>query len=258
MGEAKSLLDVPKNKGTPLPANARFEAQRFMQYLGVIAGVEQPSGWFETTGLLDLYCRRGGMEDVRRLASTCVSVVCLVRKNQCSTCRLDLDALAKEASRFALWLQRLGFLVDADISTDDIKADQMRVLKVMRWVTNRPSEFTWISALCKRFDIMTRGVMGSKTDFVCKSGSAAAQSLIAQQPASSSMTPRSVANGLFCLGLITTGLLPKDALLPAHVDVAIWDGLFPFSSCSLPSEHVKEMIAMVQVAANCSLDALRA
>lgn len=248
---------------SPLDPVMREAALQILHVLGEVAGLGL-AGWYTAAVLFDAQYLRRKSRVHEALPTVCAAVVSLVRKTDSSTWRCRADALADKASELARGLHVYPHSADCEVKLQDLLQEERAILKTMGWRLDIPSVFSWMSALCERFNIVSCGLVASNLEFVFQQlALPGARTLVMRNAATPELAPRRVANGLFCLGLVTAQLMPLDALRPDELDSQSWEALFTrgpgaVPRCALPPGHARQIFEVLQVAAGCDADTLKA
>jgi hypothetical protein len=268
-----------------------------MHHLCDLAGLG-PSAWFDAVLLLDAY-RLKGSPSPEELSAACAAIVALLRKNDGTSQRWQ-TLFAREASQLANRLANLGFQARAppgeasvptsdeednqsdgeddqsnsEVSTEDILAQECRILAAVDWQVNLASVHKWLWTLCERFKVILRERLSPSLEWVFQQGLLSARAYLQRMDgacvdvasnARPPLPPQRVANGIFCLGLVSARLLPVEALRPKDVGLEEWATLYAKSqwqgaagTCALPHGHLNMMVEALQVTTRCCAAELQA
>lgn len=279
--EAKEMKILAMAKGQPqIPEQVREAALRFLHALAGTLRLKT-SGWLDAALLFDRYClSSSGMIRTESLPELCVAIATIVKKNDDSGNRrraargtgtrrssvIDTVALSQLATQYGHWLSGMGFSSGAhSVDEEDIFSQEKNVLTALDWSIGVPSVQAWIGALCRRFDVLTVRMQSATLEWIKSQGITSAGMLVLNQVAFASMTPRAMANGLFCTFLIVAATLPAEALQPAELTEREWEDLLSESQCRVarPSSTGRpaasqSLLSLLQVVAGCGLPTLRA
>lgn len=245
-----------------MPLQARDAVVRFLMHLVEHLGMA-PSTWFDAVLLLDVYQLRVNV-GLEAIPAACAAVVALLRKSDSAKIRVNVASLAAEASQLALWLHNLGFLAEVEVVAETVRAQELAILAALDWRVGVVSVEAWLTSLRARFGIVTSGRVAPTVDWVLQKSIFSARAFLHGKSSCASLSPRQMANGLFCLGLVAARLLPLDALRRDKVEAKEWEKLFVDSQwhgavepCALPDEHLWHMLDTLEVATGCSLSVLK-
>jgi len=220
--------DVPP--GQPLNQELRKAALQFLTSLVELSGLPQ-STWFDAVLLLDL-CYLSGRVGEEVLPSVCTVLVTVLGKNESATSTVRLADLSILTTRFAMWMSGMGYYVLCqEVTKVELRKQETAVLSALDWQLNWPSVRTWLSAFCDRFDVLLRHTMTSNIEWIFAQSIFSASSLVAHHPASATMAPQRMANGLLCIFLVVARMVPLAALRPAHLSQEEWEERFCKSQC---------------------------
>jgi len=234
--EAKALAG--EVRGEP-DAELREVREHTLRFIAALVDHCQlpPAGRFHAVRLLDLYHSRGGGGDrpIATLPAACAAAVSLVGKGEDATFASfgqSYPTLAAEASRFAHWLQSpsgpcaVRVLVE-EVAGEDVLSEEWRMLELLEWQLMPPSVYTWLTVLCERFRVLSGDAFRRAVDWVQKWTLTTSWTLLNCQGggAGQEISPRRVAQGLFCLGLVSAGELPAATLRPHDVQPEDWEEL---------------------------------
>jgi len=253
----------------PMDLHVREASLRFLHHLTSLLGLPVHS-WFDTVLCLDLYWLHGATStgsvssSVATLPATCVAIVAMLKKADSCEKRVNIPDYAILADQFARWLFEAGFEMNT-VDMEQVLAQEQAVLDALVWQFQLPSVSAWTSKLCKRFDVISRGVVASSVDWVMQQMLTNARMVFIRRQTSSAMSPRKVANGLFVLGVVAARLVPLEAFRPDDLTVEEWEKLFAESMpqigipvCALPQERQEPMLEVLQVTTGgCSASELR-
>lgn len=231
--EAKALAG--EARGTD--AELRLVREHTLRFVAALVDMMQlpPAGRFNAVRLLDLYHSRGGGGDrpVATLPAACAAAVSLVGKGEDSTFtdfgRL-YPTLAVESNRFARWLQcpvgPCAWPLE-EVASEDILSEEWKMLELLEWQLMPPSVHTWLTVLCERFTVLSSDAFRRAVDWVQKWTLTISWTLLNCQGGGAGLeiSPRRVAQGLFCLGLVSAGELPAATLRPDGVRPEDWEML---------------------------------
>lgn len=231
--EAKALAGEARGPDAEL-RQVREHTLRFVAALVDMTDLPA-TGRFNAVRLLDLYHSRGGGGDrpVATLPVACAAAVSLMGKGEDSSFAAFGRAypmLAAESSRFARWLQSSAGPCAwplQEVATEDILDEEWKMLELLEWQLMPPSVYTWLTVLCERFNVLSSDAFRRAVDWVQKWTLTTSWTLLNCQGggAGQEISPRRVAQGLFCLGLVSAGELPAATLRPHGVRPEDWETL---------------------------------
>jgi len=262
--ESKILAAARAQQPQPVPDQVRQAALRFLHALAETLGIKQ-NGWLDAVLLFDRYCLSGSVLHVGSLPELCVAIATMVKKVDSSRGIINFVALSRLATQYAHWLADMGFARGAHCVLEEHVANQEKMLlTALDWSVGVPSVHMWLGVLCKRFDILTQGMSTATLDWVNSQGITSAGMLVMRQVAFVGMTPRAMANGLFCAFLSVAAIVPAEALRPAKLTEREWEELLSESQCrgAGPSRGrgpaSQSLLGLLQIVGGCGLPALQA
>lgn len=251
----------------PLPQPVREAALRFLHALAETLHIKQ-HGWLDTVLLFDRYCssNQGSVAlHIGSLPELCVAIAVIVKKVESSSSVIKVVALANLATQYAQWLAGMGFTSGAHcVLEEHVARQESVVINALDWRVTSPSVHMWLGVLCRRFDILTRGMSTATLDWVNSQGITSAGMLVMHQVAFVRMSPRTMANGLFCTFLAVAAIVPAESLRPAKLSEREWEALLSESQCQgarplgggRPASQ--SLLGLLQVVAGCALPELQA
>lgn len=263
--ELRILSAVQSSKTTSITSEVREAALRFLHALAETLGLKQ-NGWLDCVLLFDRYCisNGGNLCSAECLPELCVAIATIVKKND-SNSSINVVDLSKLATQYAHWLAGMGFTKGArSIDKEDVASQEKIVLTALDWSVTIPSVHSWMGLLCKRFDILTRGMSSAALDWIYSQSITSAGMLVLHQIAFSGMTPREMANGLFCTFLSAAAIVPAEAFRPSKLTQRQWEELLSESQCqgAQPSSVGRaasvSLLSLLQVVAGRALPGLQA
>lgn len=252
--ESSALAPLRRHSHARLPLQIRDVLLRFLSHFTQLMGLPQ-SSWFEAATLLDVYClhKPGGL-DVGVMPATCVALVRMLKKTDNSTLAMRGSNLAAHAVQLAQWVRKLGYEA-SEPTEEQLNNQESELLEVLRWQVNLPSLESWLSTLCTRFNVLTRGLFAPSMKWVWEQSIFYARVVVMRQATGSGgLSPRDVACGLLGLTLVSARLLPLEALRPDKLDADAWEELFMQSqqqgavpTCVLQPGHSDRVLELLQV-----------
>jgi hypothetical protein len=230
--EMQSFKPVPSGVQVALlPPQVRATTLRFISHVAQLAGLQQKS-FFEAATLLDIYHVKTIDPDeilptIETLPATCAALVAILRKFDCVTAQVSGVSFVSHASSFAQYLSsELGYSsIDPHVTEEMINDQEKIVLKALEWRINVPNAESWMNLFSGRFNIITRNTVAPTLCWVWQTGLCGARMVTMQQAAGSDLPPRVLAAGLLAFGLVSGGLLPKEALQPRQMTPSQWSML---------------------------------
>eukprot|EP00747_Dinoflagellata_sp_TGD_P196188 gnl/TRDRNA2_/TRDRNA2_65959_c0_seq2.p1 gnl/TRDRNA2_/TRDRNA2_65959_c0~~gnl/TRDRNA2_/TRDRNA2_65959_c0_seq2.p1 ORF type:complete len:381 (-),score=63.08 gnl/TRDRNA2_/TRDRNA2_65959_c0_seq2:471-1613(-) len=257
--EQKCLRLSQRSSAESLSQQVREIALRFMQHLVQLMNLPH-SSWFDAVALLDTY-----QPPVERLPAACVALVKILKKNDCATCSMRSANFSVHASHMAHWLHQCGHTTSSsDVSEEDIRLEERRVLKELEWQIKIPTPESWSSIYCARFNILTRNTLVSSVEWIWQQSLYLGRMILTREALTGDLPPRRAAQGLLCLGLVGARLLPLDVLRPEKVDSAEFEELFAkvqphgaVPTCALTSGHWQCLVDWLKVATGATIPELQ-
>ena len=276
--EAKALAGAARGPDAEL----RLVREHTLRFVAALVDMMllPPAGRFNAVRLLDLYHSRGGGGDrpVATLPAACAAAVSLVGKGEDSTFAFFgrlYPTLAVESSRFARWLEEVASEAVRwpleEVASEDVLSEEWKMLELLEWQLMPPSVHTWLTVLCERFSVLSSDAFRRAVDWVQKWTLTISWTLLNCQGGGAGLeiSPRRVAQGLFCLGLVSAGELPAATLRPHGVRPEDWEALlrqgrnkidFP---CGLAPDSPEgrtareQILCTLQITAGCRLPELQ-
>jgi hypothetical protein len=264
-GSASANSDGPP----VLPAHVRQAALRFLSHTAQLAGLPQKS-WFEAATLLDFYVLKTMdaerlIPTINALPSTCVSLVAILKKNDCATALVAGSSFVPHACLFAQYLHRLGFpSVNSEVTDEMINIQERIVLQALGWRVHMPTTESWTSTYSARFNVLTRSLLVPSLNWVWQQGLFGARLIMMRQASTSELPPRVLAAGLLGLGLVGARLLPLEAIRPPKMSSEEWNRLYeeiqpllPQPQCVLPPNHSQCLLELLSVTVGVDLQDIK-
>lgn len=248
-----------------LPAKVREAVLRYSQQLSQMAGL-QHTGWFDTAMYIDYYCLRcPGGADINTLPAVATALIGLLKKKDSAEQKVRTSDYASQAPHLAGWIQMLGYKsVDSNVTVEKIHEEEHRILEILRWQINLPSTFSWMSSFCVRFNVFTCNKVTQSLAWIWEHYLLHARNLVLRYPLSPTLAPRSMANGLFCLGLVCSRMIPLELLRPEKLESREWEETFMKSQgqtvkpeCWFPPQQAKVLAQAVLATTGCSASTLK-
>eukprot|EP00928_Gymnodinium_smaydae_P054220 TRINITY_DN38033_c0_g1_i1.p1 TRINITY_DN38033_c0_g1~~TRINITY_DN38033_c0_g1_i1.p1 ORF type:complete len:385 (+),score=68.66 TRINITY_DN38033_c0_g1_i1:99-1253(+) len=241
-----------------LPPQVRAAALQFMRELLATSELGF-RGWCEAALLLDLYYQRTGYCEKTSpclLFDTCTATVLVLEKASCAS----TDATSIIVSASSILARRDYGVGRRELRFRDVFKQEMAIFRVLDMGIGRPSAFSWLSTLGRRLSVLSRGMLSPTFEWMWQRSMQSLYVMLSLHTATD-LSPRSLANGLFCLGLISGGVVPLEAYCPDNLQIDEWEKTFLQSglcatdsppTCATPAAHTRSMVALVQATSRCS------
>ena len=199
--------------------------------------------WFNAVVLLNAYLQRKSSTDQQHTSALYTAIISTLTK---------LDSVITGEK---LIVRKANDLVEAFglpfLTCNMLFKKERDLLMTLKWNMNPPSVYTWISAACIRFDLMTKCGIYKNITFAQEVVIRYAEKLLVQCPDVGTVPPRRLANGLVALGLVVATILEFEALCPAGVEISEFSLLFKdffdlkaMPACIVPPNH-RDMLFQV-------------
>jgi len=228
----------------------------------------QMSDWYTCALYFDTHCATADVQ-VHDLPAICVGIVAIVKKMDKS----GLERLVKpgfktylsSANRIAAWLRDKGYNdVSEDVTEEQVGLQEKCVMKSMKWILHVPTIDTWLTAFWMRLNVFTGGHFAPQLQSLYASSQLSVVTALRWftlgQAVSCDLTPRTIASGIFCQGLVRVGLLPSEVLQGSG---SSWQDLFNIpqfqpAQCDLRGEHdYRHMLGRLEAATGSDVATLR-
>lgn len=260
--EKKALMPEVDFKEDDFPAAARGVAIRLLWDLHTVLELPDES-YFEAVALLDAFIVGiAGVLEVREVLTLCVALIRVVKKLDTGHTCMALAKCVPIGNQARKWFQERGHDIGEQVTARDLQHKELSILKAVKWNVNVPSISSWIQFICTRFGILTQGTLKAQIDLGWQQALIKLKVIVALQPVSLALLPRTLATGLVCIVFVSTGLVPMEAFRPEGMDSAEWTQLFVQSQihvdkCKFPPGQASVVLQFFQVAAGLPLDQLQ-
>lgn len=204
----RRLIPVPQ-----VPPLVYTAASRCFQTICAIDERLGAPGWYACAGIFHDYCAAAPEAvSFEEMPTICLAIAVVVAKLQDSD--ISPRRISENASRgVLLTLQELDSETRLMIpAARDVHARELRILRAVRWRVDSPSTYSWVSACYSRLRTLApeRLQESPQLDATWSTVLQGCWALThtSHPGAAFFATPRSAANGLLVLGLLSAGLVP--------------------------------------------------
>jgi hypothetical protein len=237
--------------GPPLSVELRDFALRSMVAM-VSAKRMSLRTWFQAVLLLDTsFLRAAG--SIEMLPATCVCLVRLLRKADCSVTNDESSTWLPSAHKMALELSVAGYQVPA-ITEDLLSRHELMICRSLDWQLNPVPLSQWISMFSTRFSSLSNNSHQANLAVAENQALVFARVLVMHEATSFQSSPSEMALGLFSLSLVCARLIPLDTLCPPGADLSHMHAAYMQSqssetipACILTADQVPAVLDMLQV-----------
>lgn len=208
----------------PLPVELRRATLRFMRFLADTIDLT-PQAWFRAAVLLDAAClKKDGGLPIKDLPIAAAALVVLIKKEETADFNSYCFHLQEQIVQLRNYFRTLGYETeDEDITEDCIFRMELALMDLLRWQVNVPSIESWLSVFCTRLMLMCDPAVLPCLRWVWRFCTMHAEPFVLLGPAWPTLTPRSAAQGLLCVGVLAAGLVPLDSMSPSEAEAEAWE-----------------------------------
>jgi len=219
-----------------LPVPIRCLVLRFFNFTLERTGAQLTKDWFQVVTILDILTARIPMP-LKDLPARCAAIISITRKVDTSEFPGLLTRLASHATELAHCLHEMDRDVPAVITEALISHQEQEVLGALGWQVQIASCETWISAFCTRFNVITEGRLHPSVQWISQNSITYARSVCMWQRTSKTVTPRCLAQGIFCISAVMAKLVNYVHLQPEQIEPQEWLFLFGAAPVDVSIEH---------------------
>eukprot|EP00403_Amphidinium_massartii_P021474 CAMPEP_0178390562 /NCGR_PEP_ID=MMETSP0689_2-20121128/10711_1 /TAXON_ID=160604 /ORGANISM="Amphidinium massartii, Strain CS-259" /LENGTH=358 /DNA_ID=CAMNT_0020011077 /DNA_START=64 /DNA_END=1140 /DNA_ORIENTATION=+ len=261
MGWDKQEAEAYANIGNVRQLPQLEKRKVFCFYQRVFAELNLGDGtWHDAVWML--YRSLAAEPSLELCPSTCMSVVMLLQKNVTATKPLVLEWYVDRARQLHALLAPEDAASEntavPNVEARDILDKEREVLQALRWKVNAPSVHTWLHVLSTRMHYLWRCTYGAQVGYAFQKGIVLANGLLMWMDVP--IAPRQLANSLFCIGLVFSGMLPMSAISGGEFKAfanfsteedftqllaRAWGESAP-SPCKVPEEHFPRLMGMLE------------
>jgi len=179
--------------------------------------------WFDAMAMMDLlFVRHGSLASTEALPLTCTAVFRMLLKVDIAGVQLPLSGFNYLIEMFHERLHQLEEIqAFEEVSEAGLHQREVEVLQALNWrFAGRFSPHTWLEKIFRRFDTIGEESMDPALTQSWQSTKVAIwefcvgalRGIVLVNACSCDLSPRKLANGLFFIGLIHSGLLSLDAM----------------------------------------------
>jgi len=224
--------------------------------------------WFEAVTMFDIYCcRRQRIADAPAMAELtvlCAAIVRLVKKND-SQQHAPAQVFCSNAVQFGHWLNGSGISAPTTYITEkQLALAEREVLDMLEWNINKPTVCSWTMAFFSRLNTLSGSKYQQSLAWMWPILLNQMHQLAMMKECSANLPPRSVASGLFSLGLVNARLLPEKVVSPEPIsDAAVRQVILPHAPPAeaeqprLPCDSSQQLLDLLEIATGSSLRELQ-
>jgi len=178
---------------------------------------------FTATALLDLACLRMGHAGAEALPELSFAMVRMLHKMDNRSWTIQCADFMQKTNDFAEQLCSQGDIsTKANIAMESLVKAEATLASTLQWQFNVPSLQQWLLLYVTRLaEVDPRTT--EHLEWVYKRTISFAELIVFKHITYKEILPQEVAQGLFCTGLVVTGIVPVVSLCPAGGNTSAWE-----------------------------------